>query len=147
MLICVNCVTLLPFSSDIAQSFEGDAETSSGPLQTSVGFPPVAPSNFIETPGAHVVAIGILHLFGHHEAFRHFLFLDLDAFLVLQEKCLLGTPLLLCLQYTPMQDDVIQSHPRQHMYRVPQFPLIDIEQQGDVLGVMGVGAAYRILRD
>ena len=131
---------LFPFSNGVAQCFEGDAETFGGALQTSVGIPPVALGNFIETSGADVVAIGILHLFGHHEAFRGFLFLDLDAFLVVLEKCLLGIPLLLGLQYTPMQDDVIQPYARQHVDRVPQLPLIDVEQQGNVLRTMGVGA-------
>ena len=135
-----NADALSPFSNDVAQCFEGDAEPFGGPLQTSVGIPPVALGNFIEAFGADVVAIGILHLFGHHEAFRCFLFLDLDAFLVVLEKCLLGIPLLLGLQYTPMQDDVIQPYARQHVDRVPQLPLIDVEQQGNVLRTMGVGA-------
>ena len=110
-----NIDALFPFSNGVAQSFEGDAESFSDALQTSVGFPPVSFGNFIETLGADVVAMSILHLFGHLEAFRGFLFPDLDDFLVLLEECLIGIPLLLGLQHTPMQDDVIQPHPRQHV--------------------------------
>ncbi len=40
------------------------------------------------------------------------------------------------LQHTPMQYDVIQPHAYQHVYRVPQFPLFDVEQQGNVLRTM-----------
>ena len=135
-----NADALSTFSSGVAQSFEGDAKTFGDALQTSEGFPSVAFGNFIEAFGADVVAIGILHLLGHHEAFWYFLILDLDALLVLLEKCLIGIPLLLGLQHTPMQDDVIQPHPSQHVDRVPQLPLIDVEQQGNVLRTMGVGA-------
>ena len=46
VLICVICVPLLPFTSGIAQSFEGDAVSFSSPLQTSVGIPTVAFGNF-----------------------------------------------------------------------------------------------------
>ena len=139
-----NLDALSPFSSSVAQSFEGDAETFGGALQTSVGIPPVAFGNFIEALGADVVAIGILHLFGHHEAFRGLLFLDLDDFLVVLEECMIGIPLLLGLQHAPMQDDVIQPHACQHVDRVPQLPLIDVEQKCDVLRAVGVGATYCI---
>ncbi len=62
-----NLDALSSFSNCVAQSFEGDAETFGGALQTSVGFPLVAFGNFIEALGADVEAIGFLHLFGHHE--------------------------------------------------------------------------------
>ena len=123
-----NADALSPFSNDVAQCFEGDAETFGGALQTSVGFPPVALGNFNEALGTEVVAMSILHLFTHHEAFRGLLFLDLDSCLVVLEECLIGIPLLLGLQHTPMQDDVIQPYARQHVDRVPQLPLIDVEQ-------------------
>lgn len=48
------------------------------------------------------------------------------------------------LQHTPMQYDVIQPHAYQHVYRVPQFPLFDVEQEGNVLRTMGVSATYGI---
>ena len=108
-----NADALSTFSSSVAQCFEGDSESFGDPLQTPEGFPPVAYGNFIEARSAKVVAISILHLFGHHEAFRYFLILD--AFLVVPEECLIGIPLLLGLQHAPMQDDVIQSHARQQV--------------------------------
>ena len=139
-----NAGALFPFSDGVVQGLEGDAESFGDALQTSVGIPPVAFGNFIETPCADVVAMRILHLFGHLESFRGFLFPDLDDFLVVLEECLIGIPLLLGLQYAPMQNNVIQPHARQHVYRVPQLPLIDVEQQGDVFRAVRVGAAYRI---
>ena len=97
-----NVDALSPFSSGVTQRFEGYAVSFSGPLQTSVGIPSVAFGNFIKARNAKVVAMSILHLFGHHEAFRGFLFLDLDSCLVVLEECFIGIPLLLGLQHSPM---------------------------------------------